>query len=119
MKTLFKILSFVFIILFLWAVYVQYNDPDAMMWYAIYGVAALASLLFFLGRLNYYAAATLCVLYLIGTFVVWPEKFEGVTIGEGDILNIERAREALGLLITAVVMLAYALRIRFVNKSKV
>jgi len=119
MKTLFKILSFVFILFFLWAMYVQYNDPDAMLWYAIYGVAALASFLFFLGRLNFAVGMILVVLYLAGTFLLWPEKFEGVTIGGGDIVNIEKGREALGLLIVAVVMLVYALRIRFVNKSKV
>jgi len=119
MKNMFKIFALVFTLLFLWAAYVQYNDPDATMWYAIYGVAALTSLLFFLGRLNYFVTSILCVLYLTGTFMVWPEKFEGVTIGEGHIENIEKGREALGLLISAVVMLVYALRIKFVNNSKV
>lgn len=88
------------------------------MWHAVYGIAALASLLFFLGRMNYFLAAVLCLAYLIGAFWNWPEKFEGVEIGKGDIVNIERGRESLGLLIVSAVMLLYALRIGFVSKSK-
>jgi len=119
MKTFFKILGIVFAALFIYAVVVQYNDPDALMWYAIYGIAALASILFFMERLNLLSAVVLTIAYLIGVFVIWPEQFEGVTIGEGDIVNIERGREALGLLIVGVVMAVYAFRIRFVGKSKV
>jgi hypothetical protein len=48
---------------------------------------------------------------------VWPEKFEGFNIGEGDIVNIEKGREAFGLLIIAVVLLVYALRIRYMRRS--
>lgn len=113
MKTFFKILSLVFAVLFLWAAFVQYNDPDAFMWYAVYGLAALASLLFFFDKLNYFLAAILCIGYLVGAFVLWPEKFEGVQIGDGDIANIERGREALGLLVISVAMIIYALRLRF------
>lgn len=117
MKTLFKILSLIFTALFIWAAAVQYNDPDSLLWYAIYGVAALASFLFFLGKMNYTLAALLCVIYLIGTLWNWPEQFEGVTIGGGDIVNIEKGREALGTLIVSLIMLLYALRIRFGAKS--
>ena len=99
MKSLFKILALVFTILFIYAAAVQYNDPDAFIWYIIYGIAALASVLFFLGKLNYNLAALLCVVYLIATLWNWPDQFEGVTIGEGDIDNIEKGREALGTLI--------------------
>lgn len=119
MKNLFKLLSLVFTLLFIWAAYVQYNDPDALLWYAIYGVAAAASLFFYLGKLNSTVAIILSGIYFIGTVVLWPRKFEGITIGNGDIVNIERGRESLGLLIVAIVMLIYALRLRLANKSKV
>lgn len=119
MKNMFKILSLVFTLLFIWAAYVQYNDPDALLWYAIYGVAAAASLFFYLGKLNVMAAVILSVIYFVSTFVIWPDRYEGVTIGNGDIENIERGRESLGLLIVALVMLLYAVRLRLVNKSKV
>ena len=113
MKTIFKILSLIFTAMFIYAAVVQYNDPDAFLWYIFYGVAAIASLLFFLGKMNYILAAALCVIYLIGALWIWPEKFEGIEIGKGDIVNVERGREALGMLIVSLAMLLYALRIRF------
>jgi hypothetical protein len=119
MKNLFKILSLIFTLLFIWAAYVQYNDPDALLWYAIYGVAAAASLLFYLGKLNVAGAVILSGIYFVSTFLMWPEQYEGVIIGNGDIDNIERGRESLGLLIVAVIMLIYAFRLRLTNKSKV
>ncbi|MGB5818324.1 MAG: transmembrane 220 family protein [Saonia sp.] len=118
MQTFFKTLSIVFALLFIWAAYVQYNDPDALQWYMIYGLAALASILVFMKKLNFITALVLFIGYIIGAFMMWPQKFEGVTIGEGDIVNIERGREALGLLIVAGVMLMYAFWIRYTKKSK-
>ena len=112
MKPLFKILSLIFAILFVIAAYVQWNDPDATLWYFIYGVAALASVLFFLNKLHFVIALILAVLYILGTITLWPAKWEGLSIGDGDIDNIERAREALGLLITGLVMIIYAVQKR-------
>ena len=117
MKTFFKILALVFALLFIYAAVVQYNDPDAITWYVVYGIAAVASFLFFRDRLGYTVAALLCVAYLIGTLWNWPAQFEGVTIGEGDIVNIEKGREALGTLIVSLVMLIFAMRLRFGSKS--
>lgn len=117
MKTFFKIIAFIFTIVFIWAAMLQNNDPDAVLWYAIYGVAALGSLVFAFGRLNFMVAAMLCLAYIIGGFLTWPETFEGFEIGTGDIVNIERGREAGGLLIVSAVFLMYALRIRC-NKKK-
>lgn len=119
MNGFFKILGFVFALLFAWAAYLQNNDTDAMRWYAIYGMAALASLLFAMGQLRFVWAVFLAVFYMGFAIYVWPEEFEGVTVGEGDIINIERGREALGLLIASFVMLIYLLRIGFNPKSKV
>ena len=112
MNSLFKYLSLLMAVLFIAAAYVQWNDADATRWYFVYGIAALASILYYLGRLNFVVALLLGVLYIVGCVMLWPEKWEGVTIGEGDIENIERARESLGLLITAIVMFIYAIRIR-------
>ena len=110
MTTVFKILSLVFAALFLWAAYVQYNDPDALQWYFIYGVATLASILFYINKLNYLIALCLGGIYFVLAITTWPDSFEGVTIGQGDIVNIEKGREALGLLIVSAVMFAYAIR---------
>ncbi|WP_149276374.1 transmembrane 220 family protein [Pareuzebyella sediminis] len=119
MNVFFKALSIIFALLFIWAAYLQYNDPDALLWYAIYGVAGLGSILFAVNRLGLFLALILCLAYLIGTVALWPERFEGFTIGQGDIVNIERGREAFGLLIVALVFLMYGLRIYFSKKSKV
>ncbi len=118
MKAIFKILATVFLVLFLYAVYVQANDPDPLLWYVIYGVAALASVLFLTDKLPYSVAVVLFIAYVISVYVAWPAQFEGVTIGEGDVKNIEEGREALGLLITAVIMLIYTLRIKAGSKRR-
>jgi hypothetical protein len=118
MKQTFRLFSLVFTILFLWAGVLQWNDPDSFVWYFVYGIAAAASVIFLLGRLSQTLAFLLSLAYLLGTVFAWPEKFEGFTIGEGDIVNIEKGREACGLLIVAAVMLVYALRIRYSGKSK-
>lgn len=117
MKIFFKTIAVIFIILFVWAAVLQNNDPDALLWYAIYGVAALGSFLFAVARLNFTTAAILCLAYLVGGLLSWPETFEGFEIGAGDIVNIERGREACGLLIVSAVFLAYALRIRYKKKK--
>lgn len=119
MRQLFKFFALVFALLFIWSAFVQHNDPDALLWYAIYGLAALMSILFALDRLKFLFALVLGIGYLVGTFVIWPEKFEGFAIGEGKIENIERGREAFGLLIVSMVLLMYAVRLRWLAKSKV
>ncbi|MEN8790177.1 MAG: transmembrane 220 family protein [Flavobacteriaceae bacterium] len=112
MKNLFKLFALLMAMLFVIAAYVQWNDPDATLWYFIYGIAALASILFFMGRLSFVVAIILGLLYISGTVILWPEKWEGLSIGAGDIVNIERARESLGMLITGLIMLVYAVRQR-------
>lgn len=116
MKGFAKIFSVIFTFLFLWAAYLQYNDPDPLLWYAIYGLAALASVLFLLNRLPLVVVVGLAFGYLMGSYVFWPEKYEGFAIGGGDIDNIEWARESVGLLINAMIMLFYAWQIRFRRK---
>ncbi|AKA33988.1 transmembrane 220 family protein [Flagellimonas lutaonensis] len=112
MNKIFKVLGVVFAALFIWAAVVQHNDPDSTRWYIIYGMAAFASLLFASENLRFMWAVILFLFYAGFTIYSWPEKFEGVTIGEGDIMNIERGREALGMAITALIMLLYAFRIK-------
>ncbi|MDL5511509.1 transmembrane 220 family protein [Arenibacter sp. M-2] len=115
MRLFSKIFSAVFTVLFVWAALVQYNDPDALMWYLIYGIAAVASFLFFLGKLNLLIPVLLSFAYLIAAWIFWPDQFEGVSIGGGNIDNIEHARESLGLIINALVMLFYAWRVKVVR----
>ncbi|ARS34482.1 transmembrane 220 family protein [Pontibacter actiniarum] len=84
-------------IAFLSFVAVQYNDPDPLVWMLLYGVAAL---LCFLSAFNRAPRTVLwvgAVLYALGGVYMWPALFEGISIGSGNIKNIEEARESLGL----------------------
>ena len=119
MKHFFKFAGGVFAILFLISAVLQYNDPDPLLWIAIYGMATLVTLGFVFNKVSYIVPALFGLLCVIGFFLIFPEKFEGFAIGKGDIKNIEEAREAFGLLIISMVMFIFALRIRFKNKSKI
>lgn len=114
MKKAFKILGWVFCLFFLYAVVVQYNDPDALTWYLLYGTAAWASLWFALGKLKFWWALVLCLGYLALAFVDWPQQFEGVALKDGmKTVNVEEGRESLGMGICSFAMLLYMLGIRF------
>lgn len=120
METFFKIFAVVFALLFGYAIVVQFNDPDALKWILIYGVAAIASVLFLLKKLKSVIYFILMAFFLVLFVIYWPETYEGVQLDHGmKTVNIEEGRESLGSLIAAIVMLVYGLRTRFLNKSKV
>ncbi|QRR01728.1 transmembrane 220 family protein [Dyadobacter sandarakinus] len=86
--------------------YFQLNDPDSGVWIAIYSFAALAC---FMSIRNLWPSWVFYVLaggYLIAAVLQWPPQFEGIFFGETAMrsLNIELARESLGLTICAAVM---------------
>jgi hypothetical protein len=87
----------------------QYNDPDATIWIIIYLVAAAITILAAFGRVPVLLLAIATVACLLGAFYMWPEKYEGLEVGGGDIKNIEEAREALGLLLIGLVLFLYAI----------
>jgi uncharacterized membrane protein (UPF0136 family) len=117
MKLFVNIIASVFAILFIWAGVLQYNDPDSLLWYTIYGSAALASIFFIFNKLRLTVSVLLSFLYLLGSYIFWPHQFEGVSLNGGDIVNIEHSRESLGLMINAMVMLFYSWRIRTVRMT--
>ncbi len=119
MKSIFKILGFLFAILFLVAAILQYNDPDSLIWIIIWGFAALFSLAFALQKISFMPLFFSGVMALGGFFYCYPEKFEGFEIGGGAIKNVEEGREAFGLLIIAVVLLAFAWKTYSARKLKV
>lgn len=110
MKSFFKIFAILFAILCVVSAYLQLNDPDPFLWIWIYIIAAIAAVLFIYNKLPYQVYFLLFIGYGIGAYLFWPDTFEGVTIGEGEINNIEHARESLGLLILAVVMLIFGFK---------
>ncbi|MEM9143109.1 MAG: transmembrane 220 family protein [Bacteroidota bacterium] len=112
MNKFFSIFGWVFGWLCILSALLQYNDPDPLMWMVIYGIMALVSFAFAMGRLSFFLPLVLGILGIAGFIYFFPEKFEGFRIGSGDIKNIEEGREAFGLLILAGVMFLYAFRIR-------
>ncbi|MEO1012955.1 MAG: transmembrane 220 family protein [Bacteroidota bacterium] len=112
MKRFFVLFGWIFGGLCILSALVQYNDPDPQLWMVIYGLMALVSFVFALGRLPFFLPLALGILGFAGFIYFFPEKFEGFRIGTGDIKNIEEGREAFGLLILSVVMFLYAFRIK-------
>lgn len=107
MKKIVNIIAVLFALLAVVSAYLQLNDPDPELWIAIYSAAAIASILFVLKKLPYQVYLVLFVSCVIGAYLFWPTAFEGVTIGNGEINNIEHARESLGLLIVGALMLVF------------
>lgn len=103
-----KTIGIILGLLFISFAALQYNDPDTAVWVAIYLVAATLSVLAAYRKVPLLILGVACAAFLIGAVYMWPEKYEGLEVGGGDIKNIEEAREALGLLLIAIVMFIYA-----------
>jgi hypothetical protein len=104
--------------LFLTGAAVQYNDPDPLRWIAIYGAAAVASLLSAFNRIH---IAVPCVVGGIG--LVWALLLAPGVVGKVSFAElfqsvqmqnaaVERGREMGGLLIVALWMTILALSLR-------
>ena len=113
-----KILAILFGLAFLSFVAMQYNDPDPAAWMAIYGVAAILCFLAAFNKAPHAALWIAIILCVAGGIYMWPEKYEGLSVGGGDIKNIEEAREALGLLMIAVVFLGFILADKYSYRSR-
>jgi len=112
MNLLFKIIGYVFTVLFAVGAVLQYNDPDSLHWIIVYGVAALISLLFALNKIRYIIPLVLGILAFIGFVYLYPADFQGFDLNDGDIKTVELGREAFGLLIISIVLLIFAFRIK-------
>lgn len=108
-----KILNFILALMFLLFAFVQINDPDPVLWIAIYGLMAVVCIL---AIFKYYIKPLLWVM-MAGFLVYMVLLFPGVkewfaqpdlSILFDDVLKmqfpyIEEAREFLGLVICEVV----------------
>ena len=92
----------------------QYNDPDPEVWIPIYGLAAAACFMAYVGMGRWWFFAAMAAMYVVAAIYQWPPKFEGFLFSEVGMrsLNIELAREAGGLAICAVVMVVLAVLMR-------
>ena len=107
MKITYWVLSVVFALFAL----VQYNDPDPQVWMPIYGIAVVACLSIFFDKApRKYVFFIMAGAYFLAAFQQWPPQYEGVFWGEMKMrsMNIELARESLGLAISGLGMLIMA-----------
>ena len=110
-KTVHKVTNVIFLVAFLLAAGVQFNDPDPMAWVAIYGVAAGFCVLEILGRAPLVGTAVVAVTallwslslvpFVLGHPPVWAEVFSDTRMMSA---GVEETREALGLLLVALWM---------------
>lgn len=109
-----KTFAIVFGLLFILFAAFQYNDPDPEVWIPIYGFAALACLMAYLGVGQWWFFVAMAGIYVVAAVYQWPPKFEGFLFGEMGMrsMNIEMAREAGGLAICAAVMISLAVLMR-------
>jgi hypothetical protein len=101
-----KIFKIFFGLLFVLFSYYQYNDPDSGVWIIIYSSAALACYMSLRDLWPSWVFYILAAAFVVGAVLQWPPHFEGIFFGEAQMrsINIEEARESLGLGICAIVM---------------
>jgi hypothetical protein len=109
-----KIVNYIFAVIFLGFAAVQYNDPDALVWIAIYMAMAIVCLL--ATRRRYYKPlsiilALVYVLYatlLSPSVLIWWQSGDRSQLfdepAKMQFLYIEEAREFLGLMICLVIL---------------
>ena len=110
------------LLMFLFSVAVQYNDPDPYVWMPVYGAAALMCGLELRGRLKWWYPT----LVAVGT-LVWAATIAPHVLGQVPFLDmfsawemkntgIEESREMYGLLIVTVWMIVLAIANRTSTK---
>lgn len=114
-----KTVSTLFGLAFVAFMAVQYNDPDPMLWMIIYGIAALISFAAAFNKTPHMLLWVTAAIFILGGIYMWPDRFEGVSIGGGQIKNIEEARESLGLFLCAVAFCSYPLLDKFAMRRTV
>ncbi|UWX53951.1 transmembrane 220 family protein [Maribacter litopenaei] len=112
MNLFFKTFGYLFAVLFAIGAIVQYNDPDSLLWIVIYAISAVISLLFSLNNLRAVVSLVFGTICFIGFMYLYPSDFQGFGLNDGDIETVELGREAFGLLIIALVMFFYTVRLR-------
>ena len=93
MRVFMRIVHLFMLALFVaWAAF-QWNDPDGLVWVAVYGIAAIECLLFLMGRFP----KSLGVAYVI-LCAIWAVILAVGLILDGEFIFDERGREMFGLL---------------------
>lgn len=124
MSRVWKVADVVLLLAFLFSIVVQFNDPDPLIWVAIYGLAAVACVLRLLGRGHWGFPAGVGAVAVLWAVTLAPHVLGRVPFldmfaaFEMKDLGVEESREMYGLLIIAVWMGVLAWRGRPVIASK-
>jgi hypothetical protein len=115
MRHLWTVANAVMLLAFVFSAIVQFNDPDPLLWAAIYAAAALVCLLELRRRTHPVIPATMAVVALawgatIAPRVVGKVRFSAM-FAEFEMANtgIEESREMYGLVFIALWMVAVAI----------
>jgi hypothetical protein len=124
-----KIVSSIFGVMFLAFTFVQFNDPDPILWITIYGAMLVVSIMAFFNRYIKMLMLGLGVAYLIYAALLFPSAMVWLKSADRSLLfddiakmqypYIEETREFLGLVIClAVLNLYFFYHLRKVGKIK-
>ncbi len=100
-----KVADALLLLMFVFSVAVQVNDPDPIRWMAIYGAAAVACLLSLIGRLPWWFAVLNGVIALAWAATIAPRVIGQVSFldmfadFEMHDIGVEESREMYGLLL--------------------
>ena len=122
-----KVFNIIFALIFLSFVYVQFNDPDPMLWILIYGSMVVMCGLAVANLYPKRVYLVLLVLFVgfsmiyIPSVLVWMQQ-DNLTalfdeVAKMEHLYIEESREFLGLLICIVVLVVNFLQARRLSKG--
>jgi hypothetical protein len=115
-RKVWRLLDGVFALLFVFAVVVQFNDPDPLKWVLIYAAAAWASLLSALGRVTRLLPSGVAAVALLWAATIVPRVVGQVPFAdmfrEWEMQNagVEESRELYGLILIALWMASVAMR---------
>jgi hypothetical protein len=117
-----KIVNLLLAVMFMLFAFVQINDPDPLLWIAIYGVMAAICVM---AAFRYYIKPMLWILlacFVVYMAILWPGMSEwlgqddkSVLFDEGMKMQfpyVEESREFLGLLICVIVLVVQIVRSR-------
>lgn len=105
--TAWRVADALFLLMFVFSVVVQVNDPDPLAWMAMYGAAAIACLLSLLGRVPWWFAVLVGLVALGWAATLAPRVLGNVPFlsmfaeFEMKDIGVEESREMYGLLIIA------------------
>ena len=105
--TAWKVADAIFLLMFVFSVVVQVNDPDPVSWMAIYGAAAVACLLSLRSRLPWWFAVITGLIALAWAATIAPRVIGHVRFldmfaeFEMKDIGVEESREMYGLLLIA------------------